>query len=114
MKKFAKIVNITATAISAATLIALVLLVAIFSSSKDVEVEETIIIVEQINVTRRKANNNVSFYAENVNQNAHYYLVVAFELYEIENQNIYLTIKDTDTLYLISVNENQEASMVYS
>lgn len=114
MKKFAKIVNITATAISAVTLIALVLLVAIFSSSKDVEVEETVITVEQIKITRRKVNDNVSFCAENVNQNAQYYLVIAFDLYEIENQNIYLTIKDSDIVYLISVNEKQEASIVYN
>lgn len=114
MKKFARVVNITATVISIITTLALVVLVAIFSFSKDVEVEETKLVVEQIEITRRKANNNISFYAENINRNAKYYIVVAFELYSLEEREIYLTINDTNSIYLIAVNNNQEASIVYN
>lgn len=113
MKKFVKFVNITSAVISAITLLTVVILVAVFSSSKDVEFEETTLVIEQMEVTRRKTKDNVSFYAENVNRNVKYYIVVAFELYDMEGQSVYFTVNDKESVCLITVNENQEASVVY-
>ena len=70
--------------------------------------------MDQTELTRRKTNNTLSFYAKNVNQNAKYYIVIAFELYDIEKQSLFLTVDDENQVYLVAVNDNQEASIVYS
>lgn len=114
MKKFMRAINITATVISIVSTLAVVMLIAIFSNSKEVKVEETVLVVEQTQLTRRETNNTVSFYAKNINRSAKHYIVIAFELYDIEKQNIYLTVDDEDRVYLIAVNEKQEASIVYN
>ncbi len=114
MKKFTKIVNITAMVISVCFLLIVVISIFAFSKSSKIDINETKVTIEQVELTRRKVNNNISFYAENVEKNSQYYVVMAFELYEIEDQSIYLTVKDSTAVYLITVNENSEASVVYN
>lgn len=113
MKKFSKIINIVATTISVLSVVAVVILVAIFSSPVNVEVNETILTVETIEITRRKTNNRFSYYAKSDKHNTQFYLVVAFELYNIEEHDIHLTINETTMTYIININDEQMATIVY-
>lgn len=113
MKRLSKIINIVATSISVLSVVAVVILVAIFSSPVNIDVSETILTVETIEITRRKTNERFSYYAAGEGHNAHFYLVVAFELFDIENHNIHLTVNEPSMTYIININDNQLATIVY-
>lgn len=114
MKKFAKIVNIISFGISALTIAILVVLVALYSIPADIKVHESNIEINSVNITKRQSKKEVTYYATNLEKNMTFYVVLGFDLYDLEQHDIHLTIQDSSISYIVTVNKAGIASLVYS
>lgn len=113
MTKFEKIINGIAIGITVVLYSSIIVFVALFSTQADIVVEENVLQVDGIEVVKRKANQNVSFYSENADKNLTFYVIVAFDLYDLEKEQIYYTVSDEKQVYFITVNSNEEATVNY-
>lgn len=113
MKKFAKIINFIAMGISALTVVALFVFVAMFSTSPDVQTNESVLVVENVEITKKVSNKSVSYYASNVDKELSFLVALSFSLYDIEQNPIHFTIQNISNSYIININEVGIATVVY-
>lgn len=113
MKKIIKIVNITALTISLMTIVGMILFLVLFSSSPKVKTSTTNITIDGITLKKRTANEITTYYGENINGTIKYFIILAFDIFDLEKNSVYLTIKNTDKSYLIVVNGNKQAIVTY-
>lgn len=113
MKKFAKIVNSISLAISAITVIALLVVVALFSTSPDLKTNETQLVVEDVTITKKVADKSTSYYASNVDDDLRFLVVLGYSLYDLEQNPIHLTIQNQENDYIVNINDRGIATVVY-
>ncbi len=113
MKKFSKVINIIAMTISGLTLILVLVFVAVFSTTPNVKMEESQLMVDDVLITKRVVNQSTSYYTENVEKNVSFFLVLGFDLYDLEQAPIHLTIKNVSQSYIINVSIEEIATVVY-
>ena len=113
MKKFSKVVNIIAMTITGLTVILVLVFVAVFSTTPNVKTEESQLMVDDVLVTKRVVNQSTSYYTENVEENVSFFLILGFDLYDLENAPIHLTIKNVSQSYIVNVSTEQIATVVY-
>lgn len=113
MKKFSKVVNIIAMTITGLTVILVLVFVAVFSTTPNVKTEESQLMVDDVLVTKRVVNQSTSYYTENVEENVNFFLILGFDLYDLENAPIHLTIKNVSQSYIVNVSTEQIATVVY-
>ena len=54
-----------------------------------------------------------TYYGENINGTIKYFIVLAFDIFDLEQEPVHLTIKNTDKSYLIVINSNEQATITY-
>lgn len=113
MKKIFKAVNIIALSISIASFICVVAFLLIFRSSSKVKYQTETIQVEGIEVIKRTANNQNTYYVENINGTIKFYVSLGFEIQNIEQNSVHLTIKNVDKSYIVVINDDGLATVTY-
>jgi len=113
MKKTTKIINITALTISILSILGIILFLTIFSSTPKVKVKVDTVTIDGVSLKKRTANNITTYYGENINGTIKYFIVLAFDIFDLEQEPIHLTIKNADKSYLIVINSNEQATITY-
>lgn len=113
MKNFSKVINIIAMTISGLTLVLLLVFIAVFSTTPSINTLESQITVDNVLITKRVVNQSTSYYTENVEENVPFFLILGFDLYEIEQAPIHLTIKNFSQSYIVNVSTEEIATVVY-
>lgn len=113
MKKLTKIINITALSISVISILGIILLLIIFSSTPKVKVNVNTMTVDGVSLRKRTANEITTYYGENINGTIKYFIVLAFDIFDLDHKPVYLTIKNSDKSYLIVINSNEQATVTY-
>jgi len=113
MKKFSKVVNIIAMTISGLMLLLVLIFVAVYSTTPNIKTEESQLMVDDVMITKRVVNQSTSYYTENVEENISFFLILGFDLYDLENSPIHLTIKNASQSYIVNVSTEQVATVVY-